>query len=71
MPLVTLSIKGKDFNWAVTADMPEHQIEAMRSDGVDVGLLQNTAPVWVVDLGLMRPWFFLQDLWNLKSPFKV
>ena len=66
---VALEIRGREKQWAVTADMSREQIAAMWEDGVDVGIIMNSGPGWVIDLGLWRPWCFLQDLWNLKNPF--
>ena len=67
---VALEIQGKNIKWAVTADMPEHQIQAMREDGLEVGIIVNSMPMWVLNAGLATPWMFFQDLWNLNNPFR-
>ena len=66
---VALEIQGKSIRWAVTADMPAHQIQAMREDGLEVGILVNSMPMWVLNSGLAGPWMFFQDLLNFKNPF--
>lgn len=43
----------------------------MRSDGLNIIVPENIIPAWVVDAGLLRPWCFLQDLWNFKNPFRT
>lgn len=66
---VTLDIRGKQHRWSVDAVMSQRQIDDMRADGVDVGELINTVPEWAVDMGLLRPWCFVQDVWNFRNPF--
>ena len=70
MPIATLSVRGKSSEWAVSGEMRQEQIDAMVEDGIEVGIVQNTIPMWVVECGLLRPWCFLQDLWNFKNPVR-
>ena len=70
MPLATIEIRGREHSWSITTDLPQIAIDAMRQDGIDVGVLRNTIPVWAVDLGLLRPWCFCQDVWNFRNPFR-
>lgn len=70
MPQAVLDIQGKQHKWGITTPLPMKTIELMREDGVDVGILENSIPEWVVDLGLLYPWCFFQDLWNFKNPFR-
>jgi hypothetical protein len=64
-----LTVRGKTSEWGVTADMSKEQIEEMNADGIHVGILQNSVPMWVVDCGLLQTWCFFQDVWNLRNPF--
>ena len=70
MKLVSVEIRGQrscwGVNWYATAD----QVEAMRADGIEVYEIENIIPSWIAEAGLVRPFVFLQDLWNLKNPFK-
>jgi len=68
--LVSVEIRGNRSTWGVNWHASQEQIDAMRQDGIEVYELENIVPAWVVDAGLMRPFVFLQDLWNLKNPFK-
>lgn len=70
MPLATIEIKGKSSRWAFDCQASNAEIEAMRADGIDVGILVNVIPAWVVAMGLTGPFIALQDLWNFKPPFK-
>jgi hypothetical protein len=66
----TISVRGREHEWSVTWDAPQGQIDAMRDDGIDVGLVMHTVPEWAVSVGLLRPWCFVQDVWNFRNPFR-
>jgi hypothetical protein len=70
MPTTVLHMKGEHSTWCVRAEMSQEQIQAMREDGIEVGVLENTIPNWVVNLGLVKPWCFLQDVWGFRNPFR-
>ena len=72
MPKASIDVRGKRSTWDVTWDAPQSQIDAMREDGIEVGIVENAIPQWVADLGYapMRIWCFFQDIWNFKNPFK-
>jgi hypothetical protein len=71
MPRATVEIRGKHSTWGVDWDASQKQIDAMRQDGIEVGIIMNSIPQWVVELGYgpTRVWCFIQDIWNLKNPF--
>lgn len=64
-----VDVRGKQSEWGIPSDLSREAIDDMRADGVSIIVPENIIPVWVVDLGLTRPWCFLQDLWNFKNPF--
>ncbi len=66
---VSLVVRGKQNEWAVPCDMHQGQIDAMRADGFDIEEPIYTIPVWVAEIGLARPWCFVQDVWALRNPF--
>jgi hypothetical protein len=68
MPLATIEIRGKSSTWGVNWHASDEQIGAMRADGIEVGVIENIIPGWVVRLGLTRPFIVAQDLWNFKLP---
>ena len=70
MPLASIEVPGKHSMWRVAWQASQEQIDAMREDGIDVGVVENIIPEWVVDLGLLRFWCFWQDVWNFKNPWK-
>jgi len=67
---VLIPMRGQSSEWAVISDMSRAQIDDMRADGIDVGIIENTIPVWVADAGMMHLWWFLQDVWNLRNPMR-
>lgn len=66
---VTLSVRGKAHEWAIDCDMKQDQIDAMTADGIEVGIVHHSVPMWAVDLGLLRPWCFVQNVFNFRNPF--
>ena len=67
--LVSITMRGKCSTWAPSMYMSQAQIDAMREDGFVIDEIVNTVPEWVFHAGLMRPWVFVQDLWNFRRPF--
>ena len=67
---MSVTIRGKKSTWNVNGFMPDEQIEAMREDGIELSEVINTIPVWVVEIGLLRPWCFLEDILNFRNPFE-
>ena len=61
-----LVIEGerKEWNFLVLGD--EESVRAWRDDGLAVYEVVNTVPVWIADLGLVRVWCFLQDLFHFR-----
>lgn len=63
----TTEIKGKNSTWIV--ELSQRQAVAMEEDGIEIQTVFNTAPDWVVELGLMKVWFFIQDIFYFQNPF--
>ena len=70
MPHALLNIRGKTCEWGVTAQLSQQAIDDMRDDGIEIGIIENIVPYWVAAIGAARPWCFVQDIWNLKNPFR-
>jgi hypothetical protein len=45
-------------------------LPGLKDAGIDIYELENTIPVWINNLGLTKPWVFIQDLLNFKNPLK-
>lgn len=55
------------FWFEVSAD-PKY-LEEWRSHGIVIDEICNTAPELIVSAGLLKPWIFLQDIFNFKWPW--
>ena len=70
MTRALLHVQGKHSSWVVISDMSDKQIESMRADGIEVGIVENSIPAWAVEAGMLRPWIFVQDVWSFRNPFR-
>lgn len=68
--LVSTRILGLYKTWDIVFEASPEYLAALRADGLEVYEVLNTIPVWIARLGLVRPWCFLQDLFNFKNPWK-
>ena len=59
-----LTVRGKTKEWAFEFDGEEQHLQGWLDDGLDVGMVENSCPAWVVDFGLHRIWFFFQDIFR-------
>ena len=67
--LLSIEVRGKHHNWSFNFYADPKYIEEWRADGLEIGEICNTIPTWVVDIGLVRPWCFMQDVFNFKNPW--
>jgi len=61
-----LTVKGKEREWCFEVDADTQYLKEWRDDNLDIGIIENIIPEWVVDIGLMRVWCFVQDLINFN-----
>jgi hypothetical protein len=64
--LMSITIRGKHHEWSFEFDGDTKHLDEWRADGLDICTVENIIPEWVVNLGLLRPWCFFQDLINLN-----
>jgi hypothetical protein len=62
---MTIEVRGRDRTWAFTTKADARYLEEWQADGLQIFILENTIPAWVVDLGLTRPWIWAQDFWKV------
>lgn len=62
-------VRGKEHEWDFNFYGNPRYIEEWRADGLEVYEIANRIPAWIVDIGLLRPYVFLQDLFNFRNPF--
>ncbi len=68
--LLSVTVKGNDKTWSFNFYEDTKYIDEWRKDGLVIDEILNVIPVWVVNMGLTRPWCFMQDIFNFKNPFK-
>lgn len=67
--LLVIHTRGRSKSWSFEFMGDPKYIEEWNADGLEVREVVNTIPAWIVDLGLVRPWCFLQDVFNFKNPW--
>lgn len=68
--LIGIEVRGNHKKWGFHFYGDPKYIDEWRADGLEVGEIENIIPEWVVDLGLLKPWCFLQDLFNFRNPWR-
>lgn len=69
--IANITVKGKTKRWSIDVPLLQETIDSMDADGVEVGIIENTIPLWVATYGQpwIKVWCFLQDLWNFNLKF--
>ena len=62
---MAVRVSGREKDWSFPFVGDTQNLEMWRADGLDVVEVVNTIPEPGVRVGLLRPWVFLQDLWNV------
>lgn len=63
---MSITVKGSQHKWSFNFYDDPKYLNDWQKDGLEVYIIENTIPMWVVDFGLIKPWVFLQDLFNFK-----
>lgn len=67
--LHSITVRGRTKVWSFNTYVDPKYVDEWREDGLEVDKILNTIPEGVVNMGLLRPWIFFQDLMNFKNPF--
>lgn len=67
--LMSVIVTGENKKWCFEFYGDSQYLQEWRDDGLDVCEIENTIPVSVSNLGLVRMWCFFQDVINFKNPF--
>lgn len=68
--LYGLRIQGDRHFWSFDVMVDPQYVQEWRDDGIEIDEIVNTIPAWITDLGLVRAWCFLQDLFHFKNPWR-
>lgn len=69
--LCSITVRGKHCVWSFHTYADPQYLKEWQADGVEIDEVINVIPEWIVDLGLMRPWIFLQDCFHFRNPFSA
>ncbi len=64
--LFSITVKGKTKEWSFNFEADEKYWNDWTEDDLDVALVQNIIPTWVVDCGMTKAWCFLQDIFQFR-----
>lgn len=65
---ITVKAKsGKEYCFDVYINKKD--LEQYWEEDLEIYGTINTFPEWVNELNLVRPWCFIQDIFNFKNPF--
>ena len=67
--LMSVTVRGYRKTWSFNFYGDPKHLNEWRTDGLEIGEIENVIPVWIVTLGLTRMWCFFQDVFNFKNPF--
>jgi len=62
--LLSVTVKGKTKTWSFNFYGDPKDLEEWRDDDLEIDEVVNTIPDWAVYAGLIKPWIFIQDLFN-------
>lgn len=64
-----ITVQGDRHEWSFEVRGTDSHVEDWRADGLQVDEVVNSIPAWVVDLGLLRAWCFVEDLLWFRRPW--
>lgn len=67
--LMSVMVQGKRSKYHFDFYGDTKHLKGWRDDGLEIDLIENVIPAWVVEIGMLKPWIFLQDVFNFKNPF--
>lgn len=65
--LTVIDRQGIEFCFQVNVD-PKY-VPEWQARGIEIYPLHNVIPEWVVNIGMTKPWCFMQDIFNFKNPW--
>lgn len=67
--LLSIVVQGDKQKWGFHFYGDPKHLPLWLKDGLEIKPIDNVIPFWVASFNLVRPWLFLQDLFNFKNPF--
>ena len=57
-----ITVRGREKQWGFMFDGDTRHLADWRADGLEIDEIINTIPEWVVDIRMLKPWCFMQDI---------
>ena len=64
--IYSITVTGHAHKWSFLFDGDPQYLQEWLDDGLDVALVVNIIPEWVANLGLVKVWCFLQDIFQFR-----
>lgn len=61
---MSIEVRGRAHRWIFNFDGDPSHLEDWRADGLEVNELQGSVPFEIAGTPLMRPWLWLQRVWQ-------
>lgn len=68
--LMMITVRGDSHRWCFQFYGDLEYLQEWIDDGLDIVMIENAIPDWVVSFGLARAWCFAQDVFNFRNPFR-
>lgn len=66
--LMAITVRGDAYEWSFLFYGDPAHMDDWLADGLDVALVANVIPAWLPSWAV-RPWCFVQDVFNFKNPW--
>lgn len=68
--LMSIVVQGKTSKYSFEFYGDPSFLPVYEREGLDISLVENIIPCWVVKYNLTKIYIFFQDVWNFKNPFR-
>lgn len=64
--LLSITVQGKNHKYSFNFYGNMDDVKTWRDEGLEIDVIENTVPVWIVNMGLTKIWCKMQDVFNFK-----
>lgn len=67
---MSIEVHGSNDKWSFQFYGDTVHLDDWRNDGLNIDIIENVIPSWIVYFGLANVYVMLQDLFNFKNPLR-